>query len=231
MLPSGTPPASAAAGAASEPSAAKGSGERGGPERRSLWSGDAVALLAAFVLFTIPVAFGATDGLDRKLTALVQGWPLDWLRTNRQIFIDWPGSALATGVVTLVVAATLVRRRPAHAWAICVAFAATVVVEVLLKSWLSHPGVPSAGFDSLLGQINSYPSGHAARTTFLAVTLAGLAPRPAMRLLLAAGTLLVTLGLVYLGYHWTSDVVAGALLGYAAAATAREGAPYLAARG
>jgi undecaprenyl-diphosphatase len=59
---------------------------------------------------------------------------------------------------------------------------------------------------------HSFPSGHAARATMLAVLALGLGPMWFSVLLLIWAPL-VTLARVAMGLHYLSDVVAGALLG------------------
>lgn len=105
-----------------------------------------------------------------------------------------------------------------------------LVVEVLGKIVIYHPGPPYMFFRYALGfafpssyiHTNySYPSGHMARTAFLVVV--GIAMilifirNKASRLFVVAGLLGVFgtmfLSRVYLGEHWFSDVLGGFLLG------------------
>lgn len=58
---------------------------------------------------------------------------------------------------------------------------------------------------------HSFPSGHAARATMLAVVMLGLSPRVGLVLLVWAP--LVGLARVAMGVHYLSDVLAGMLLG------------------
>jgi undecaprenyl-diphosphatase len=62
---------------------------------------------------------------------------------------------------------------------------------------------------------HSFPSGHAARATMLAVVALGLGPTW-LGWILAAWALLVILARVMMGVHYLSDVLAGALFGIAA---------------
>jgi undecaprenyl-diphosphatase len=62
---------------------------------------------------------------------------------------------------------------------------------------------------------HSFPSGHAARATLLAVLAFGLGP-PWFALLLAIWAPLVCLARVFMSLHYLSDVVAGMVLGFAA---------------
>lgn len=64
---------------------------------------------------------------------------------------------------------------------------------------------------------HSFPSGHAARAVLLAVLLAAWGPAWAAPIAIAWAPL-VSLARVALGVHYLSDVVAGAILGLAAAA-------------
>jgi len=66
---------------------------------------------------------------------------------------------------------------------------------------------------------HSFPSGHAARAALLVVLLAAWGPGWAVPIAIVWAPL-VSLARVALGVHYLSDVVAGALLGLAAAAVA-----------
>jgi membrane-associated phospholipid phosphatase len=92
-----------------------------------------------------------------------------------------------------------------------------------LKFLIVHAGPPDALVrpGPIIGWVNvpqpySYPSGHTARTTFLAGTL--FRGRP---VLAAALVFLMMAALVYLGDHWTSDVLGGLCLGWLGVELAR----------
>jgi undecaprenyl-diphosphatase len=95
-----------------------------------------------------------------------------------------------------------------------------IALGILTQRLVPQPGPPietlrdfhwlalSSG-DSLSSQ--AFPSGHVARTTFLAFLLAGrhLSTAPLMAALVSA----MALSRVYIGSHWASDVVGGLFLG------------------
>jgi membrane-associated phospholipid phosphatase len=139
------------------------------------------------------------------------------------------GIPSALWAVLLVVAT---RRRPERRLAIAggLALVAVTAVEVLLKVGLHHPGPPGPprtlvvwglGAGPSLG--GSYPSGHACRAIVLAATTAMVVRRRWVTVLLAGWVAVVIATRVYLGEHWTSDVLGGVVLGLVGACALRVG--------
>ncbi len=131
---------------------------------------------------------------------------------------------VAIPAVALAGVLLLVRNR---AWALgilalAVGLAVMSLVAVLLKHVIVHPGPPPElqrhvlrSALSLHRTPYSYPSGHTIRTTMLAGLLL---PRH-----WSAGVLVVSMmaALVYLGDHWTTDVLGGLGVGWVGVEIAR----------
>lgn len=157
---------------------------------------------------------------------------LGWTRAFQSIASD-PVDLLANAhtvvgqlAVTLVLAALIAvvtwRRLGGWAWLGLVLILATGAVELLFKFVLQHPGPPQEFVRSshnLLGirlaSPSSFPSGHLARLTFLALVVAALWPRTAVWMVAAAFVGLSVFLRVYIGDHWLSDALAGVVLGAA----------------
>jgi len=201
---------------------------------RPVW---ALALaLSLFAAITVAVIANANQSVDVHAThvldvrlsrrlARAQNGRLVRLQPASRVeavseLLDKLGNIEVTGAAAAIVAASIWRHSRRRAATVLLAFAAATAIETALRIWLRHPspgGILSAYYYT---PENSYPSGHALRTVFVAVS-AGYCL--SSRWMLFAGlalALLVSLSKIYLGNHWLSDVAGGAALGWAAAEAA-----------
>jgi undecaprenyl-diphosphatase len=172
------------------------------------------------------VAAGATRGFDLATTVAFQtvaSGPLDLL-------VNWH-TLLGQLAVTLPVAAGLSvvvwRRFGGWAWLAPLAILATGPIELVFKYGLVHPGPPDEFIRAFMNPLgvrvhapSSFPSGHLARLTFLAVLLAGLFPSRASWVAATAFVGISLFARVYIGDHWISDALGGLALGGAVATAA-----------
>lgn len=135
------------------------------------------------------------------------------------------GIFLTVSLLAVLLVALYLGGRRWLAARLAVAFVVATLIEVAMKLYLPVPPLPleylrSEPEDLLISLPNPYPSGHMLRSLFLAGVVALL--WPARPVWIVASTLLVGMAAtrVYLGVHWTSDVLGGALLGVAALAWA-----------
>ncbi len=134
------------------------------------------------------------------------------------------GSQELTGVALLLLLVGLtLRGRRLLAGRLLVAFIATGIIELAMKLYLPQAPIPQetvrAGDHAPLVAVQlpyPYPSGHVLRGVIVLGALYLLWRNPFPR----AGLLVLLAGLaasrIYLGVHWASDVLGGALLGIVA---------------
>ncbi len=130
-------------------------------------------------------------------------------------------SALAGGGFVWIVLALIVSVLPryrADAWRLLLAVGFSfLLTDVVLKPWLERPRPFDADptVSVIVGRpvTSSMPSGHTTQAVAAAVAGARLLPGLGWALWPFAGV--VALSRIYVGVHWPTDVVAGAIIGLA----------------
>lgn len=186
-------------------------------------------LAAAFMTLTVLVAAGGLNGFDRLLSASAERL---WSPPAGTFFqgLALLGGVEAATLLTLAMGVYLWRAGfRSEIWAL-LALPATVLLDLLYKRQLAHPGPPAGlahgdgpSLTDLVGGeggVNSFPSGHMARAVlvfgllaFLLRRLAGRRWHRAAPAVAAAIILAMAFDRVYLQVHWASDVLGGLLLG------------------
>jgi len=187
------------------------------PAERKTWRWIALAT-ACFAALTALVQSHALLGFDYHTTV--------WLNARGNRFTDWTMSVItdaATPELSIVLCGVLVvflwwrfGWRPAAC--LFAAFVGGTVLEIALKNYVTQPGphglinryMFGAGWFHIKYPY-AYPSGHALRALLLIGTIAlWVMPRGAAFWWTLAA--LVGVSRLYLGHHWTSDVLGGAVL-------------------
>lgn len=185
----------------------------------------ACALCILYSLLAIAVNARLLEAADWLITLALQRAVPHSLDLGASI-LSLAGSVEAS---VIFFAALVLLSPPKARRSLIVLFVVLSVLEIAGKTYIDQPGPPDAlsryvfHFGTPTGSLEtpfSYPSGHSARAAFLVVTAAsviGRTGRSRQTLLFIGLVLLVGAAMlvsrVYIGDHWTSDVVGGALLG------------------
>lgn len=197
------------------------------PDRAVLLAfGVAAGLLLLVLHIASEVGAGDTNALDSAILRgirAVADRPGPGLRTLGFAMLDFTalGDTTTLTIVVLAVAGALLilRRAGMAGFLVGASVLGTLAVE-LLKSAFDRPR-PNVVAHWATFSNTSFPSGHAADSAIVYLTLAALIARSVgsrglrVYVLLVAVllTLLIGLSRLYLGVHWPTDVLAGWILG------------------
>jgi undecaprenyl-diphosphatase len=179
----------------------------------------------AFVSLSAAAGTRLLHPIDVRLLHVAQSRASETLDAAAAVF-SVPGTLEYVGIALLVLVAALwLAGRRVLAGSLLAAFVVSGLLEFAMKLWVPQTPVPEEAARSAdptpileVSYPYPYPSGHMLRSVILLGAVFVLWPNRIGRVAILTVLLGVAASRVYLGVHWTSDVIGGALLGVAALA-------------
>ncbi|HEY2653915.1 MAG TPA: phosphatase PAP2 family protein [Solirubrobacteraceae bacterium] len=174
--------------------------------------------VAAGELLALAQQPDGSTAFDSSITSWVVAHRTDGLTSAGHVLSTIGSQTVLLPLVAIAVVALLWRRELAAAGLLVAAWGGALLLYSLTKHFVQRPRPPSHLWLTNVGRSSSFPSGHATQSlaTLLALVAVGAVWLPRMRwpgralALLLAGA--IGWSRVYLGVHWTTDVLAGWLI-------------------
>jgi undecaprenyl-diphosphatase len=174
--------------------------------------------IAAGELLELAEGSGGSTAFDNSITSWVVDHRTRGLTILARVFSTIGSQTVLLPVVAVALVVLLWKRQLASAGVLAAAWAGAIGLYHLTKDFVNRPRPPSRIWLTDVGGSSSFPSGHATQSlaTLLALALVSALWLPRMRWLAAGLAVVIAVGVgwsrVYLGVHWTTDVLAGWLI-------------------
>lgn len=177
--------------------------------------GGITALTAVLILGGITVLRGSPFGFDSEWMAEITEHRSQWWLTPALVMNFLGGGWFGVFVVPLGGALALFLAR--HKWAALYFLAASAVSAGIVQLLKALFGRARPEDILIAADAGSFPSGHVANAATVGVALALIFQRTWVWVCAVVWVVLMALSRTYLGAHWVSDTLGGAVLGAAVA--------------